>query len=422
MFLRSALLFAAFAICLTASLLGEEAAALRLFPSPASQDSKTENLWKTEELFTAPRTYEIEPGGFLARDGITPLLYEGAPFKGKPTRVFAWVGIPPGDGKVPGVVLVHGGGGTAYRDWVKIWMDRGYAAIAMDTNGAIPLTEDGMRVKSKPHEFAGPSPKGNGFETSDDPVSDQWMYHAVAAVIRAHSLLRSFPRVDPERTGITGISWGGVMTEIAASVDFRFKCAAPVYGCGFLGEDSFWLEKHFQDIAPAEVERWLRLWDPSQYVARIHMPVLFCNGTNDKFFRLDSWQKTYRLVPGPVTLSLRVRMTHGNPPHGDPPEITVFADSILKGGKPLPVMRDQGKEGNLAWTRYSSAEPIQSAQVIYTIDSGPWLTRNWQQAPARIEAGRVSAPLPHGVTAYYFTLKDGRGAMTSSAHIVLQPN
>ena len=32
-------------------------------------------------------------------------------------------------------VLVHGGGGTAFDAWVRLWNDRGYAAIAMDLAG-----------------------------------------------------------------------------------------------------------------------------------------------------------------------------------------------------------------------------------------------------------------------------------------------
>ena len=36
------------------------------------------------------------------------------------------------------MVLVHGGGGTAFAEWVKAWTSRGYAAIAMDTCGQIP--------------------------------------------------------------------------------------------------------------------------------------------------------------------------------------------------------------------------------------------------------------------------------------------
>ena len=32
----------------------------------------------------------------------------------------------------PAVICVHGGGGTAFPAWVQAWVDRGYAAIALD--------------------------------------------------------------------------------------------------------------------------------------------------------------------------------------------------------------------------------------------------------------------------------------------------
>ena len=75
----------------------------------------------------------------------------------------------------------------------------------------------------------------------DRDPKDQWTYHAVAAVIRGHSLLRSFPEVDAEQIGVTGVSWGGYLTCIVDGVDSRFKFAVPVYGCGYLYENSRWL-------------------------------------------------------------------------------------------------------------------------------------------------------------------------------------
>ena len=190
-------------------------------------------MWNLEKLSQAPRTYAA-PG--FKEAGVEALFYDTLSWKGQPTRAFAWLGMPehkPGE-KVPAMVLVHGGGGTAFTDWVRLWNKRGYAAIAMDNCGSVPGGDHGKRPRG---EFGGP-PGWGGFEQIDLPIADQWTYHAVADVILAHSLLRSQPDVDTARIGITGISWGGYLTCIVAGVDKRFAFAAPVYGCGFLGDDS----------------------------------------------------------------------------------------------------------------------------------------------------------------------------------------
>ena len=68
-------------------------------------------------------------------------------------------------------------------------------------------------------------------------------------VIRAHSLVQSFAEVDAGLTGLTGISWGGYLTCMTVGVDHRFKVAVPVYGCGFLHENSAWLN-NFKKLGP----------------------------------------------------------------------------------------------------------------------------------------------------------------------------
>ncbi|MCX5759274.1 MAG: acetylxylan esterase [Candidatus Hydrogenedentes bacterium] len=378
-----------------------------------------EKPWNLDALSKAPQAYPAE--GFSA-EGMKALFYEGPPYKGKPTRVFAWYGAPEAKGgeKLPAMVLIHGGGGTAFHDWVRLWNKRGYAAIAMDTCGCVPKGEYGHWER---HESGGP-PGWGGFDQGDDPVQDRWTYHAVADAVLAHSLVRSFPGVDPERTGVTGISWGGYLTCIVAGVDNRFKCAVPVYGCGFLDDDSAWLDT-FKGLGEEKTRQWIALWDPSVYLTDARMPMLWVTGTNDFAYPMDSLRKSYRLPRGPRQLCLRMRMPHGHGGAGEnPEEIHIFADSFFKGGVPLPKIADQGRDGNNVWATYKSEAPIVKAELTYTKAAGVWKERPWESIPATVDAGahKVAATLPEGTTVYYLNLFDNRDAVVSSEHEVLTEN
>lgn len=99
----------------------------------------------------------------------------------------------------------------------------------------------------------------------NDPVADQWMYHAVANAILAHSFLLSLPGVDASRTGITGISWGGVLCDIVPSIDRRFRFAVSVYGTGNISNDHQDGTCFVRPAGPlAERELWRKLWDRSK--------------------------------------------------------------------------------------------------------------------------------------------------------------
>src|SRR5208283_2173473 len=72
--------------------------------------------WDMGALAKAPRAY---PADAPSAKDVTSVFYEGLPWRKKPTRVFAYYGLPkvaPGT-KVPGMVLVHGGGGSAFDAW-----------------------------------------------------------------------------------------------------------------------------------------------------------------------------------------------------------------------------------------------------------------------------------------------------------------
>jgi len=104
--------------------------------SPRLPDSMP---WNLDELSKPPEyTWEDSKGS------VRSLFYAGESYQEKPTRVFAYYATPgtlQGDTKLdkdlPAVVLIHGGGGTAFREWAELWAQRGYAAIAMDLAGHV---------------------------------------------------------------------------------------------------------------------------------------------------------------------------------------------------------------------------------------------------------------------------------------------
>ena len=362
-----------------------------------------------------PATFPAEK---ITAEGVKSFFFEGAPYQGKPTWVFAYYGVPevkPGE-KVPAMVLIHGGGGTAFDRWVKVWTARGYAAIAMDTCGCVPVGTYGNWQR---HEHGGPPGWDASFGQLDAPTQDQWTWHAVTAVVRAHSLIRSFPEVDADRIGVTGISWGGYLTSVVSGVDSRFQLAVPVYGCGFLGENSAWLGS-FEKLGPDKAKMWLRQWDPSGYLPQAKMPILWVNGTNDFAYPMDSWQKSYRLPKSDRTLCLRIRMPHGHGPAGEnPEEIHIFANQHLRGGQPLPRITGQGQSATEAWATFQSQVPVTKAELSFTRDTGRWQDRKWDQIPAEIDSakGRVSAAIPDDAKVFYLNLFDDRSCAVSTEHV-----
>ncbi len=373
--------------------------------------------WNIDELSKTPDLY---PAPGFEEPGVKAFFYDGLPWKGNPTRAFAWYGVPehkPGE-KLPAMILVHGGGGTAFVDWVRLWTSRGYAAIAMDNCGSLPGGEHANRPR---HSLGGP-PGWGGFDQIDQPITDQWPYHAVADVILANSLLRSFPEIDPDRIGITGISWGGYLTCIVAGIDHRLRFAVPVYGCGYLGEDSMWLST-FQEMGPVKSQKWLTQWDPSVYLENAKMPLLWVTGTNDGAYFMNSLQKTYRLPKGKVSLCIRIRMPHGHGGPGEnPEEIHAFANSFVKGGSPLTTVSKISLQNAQAQTTFTAQTPIAQAELVFTKDKGPWLDRVWQSLPAALDpaAKTVTTTLLEGTTVFYFNLTDTRNLVVSTEHVELK--
>jgi dienelactone hydrolase len=365
-------------------------------------------------LTSAPRVHPAE--GLVAESGLRPLFFEGRPYRGNPTRVFAWYGASGGpegnDRKRPAMVLVHGGGGTAFKDWVKRWNEHGFAAISIAVEGQTDDRQADARTWKR-HAWAGPA-RGGIYGDSASTLADQWMYHAVADVVLAHSLLRSFPEVDERQVGLMGISWGGVVASTVAGIDTRFAFVIPTYGCGSL------------DAADNQYGRALKdnlvyreVWEPALRLSRATMPILWLTWLRDAHFPLDAQQTTYRAAAGPRMVAVLPGMGHSHQAGWKPPESYAFATSIVATGKPWAHQTMQDRDDGKIRVEFACTRPVKGAVLVHTTDLGFTGQRRWQTSPAEWETHgthvRVSAPLPPDTRAYFVNL-DADGLTVSSEY------
>lgn len=379
---------------------------------PMSSNAVKTEIWDKEQLYKIPKSY---PAKEFQMPGVKSLYYEGLKYKDKQTKIYAYYGVPEGKapaGGWPAIVLVHGGGGTAYPEYVKWWNQHGYAAISMDLEGHLPVQAN-INGERPAFDEGGPC-RNNMFGDIDKPLSEQWFYHCIPQVVLAHSLICSFPEVNPQKTGLIGVSWGGVITCLVVGIDDRFKFAIPVYGCAALvGSDgTFGME----GLNREQLKRFMELWEGSSYLVHSTVPMLWINGTNDINFPLDSWQKSINIVKGQSKQRAGIRMPHGHIGF-ESDEAVAFADRIINGTASLPEIGKVERTGNQVSAKVIGNKEIIKAELCYTLDGGKRSNRLWESIPATISGETVTAALPENTTAFYFNITNERRLMLSSEYI-----
>ncbi len=378
--------------------------------------------------------------------GIQAITYDGLETGAGKTTTFAYLGIPESDTPVPAIVLVHGGGGQAFLPWVKLWMDRGYAAIAMTTRGCFPAgVNGGSNLADDPGYRHGmydcfvkegyvDSPNEDSMSNPDLPIEERWITHALVKVIRAHNLLRSLPQVDSTRIGVTGISWGGIITSLTITHDPRFAFAIPIYGSGYLSQALTYMGPKFSEPGNAAYRAEDRF-------DRVKMPVLWLAWNDDNNFSANSNSLSY-LATAPnnpkTCLSLLHDMGHSHPAGWEPAVSYAFADWIVKGGRPLVQFVAQPEGRNATATLAIPQGATNLRATLYYLD-GPmtysvhdkygngvlnlsYLDPVWQRIPATVSGNTVQAELPAEATGYYLELcytADGEEIVVTSAFIIL---
>ncbi len=369
------------------------------------------------ELTQAPAMEQAE--GFDSTKNLKAIYFEGLDYQGKPTKVFAWLGMPEDKAanesdkvpaKVPAMVLVHGGGGTAFKEWVERWNARGYAAISIAVEGQTDKrSEDGESWEK--HEWAGPSRVGI-YGDAKEEFKDQWMYHAVADTVLANSLLRSLPGVDADKVGIMGISWGGVITSTVIGIDDRFAFAIPTYGCGDLSEVPNQYGKSLGNNAA-----YKEVYDPMLRFDKVKMPTLWFSWPQEKHFPMDKFANSYQAVSGLYTVSLIPKLGHGHGPPWSKPDSYAFADSIVNDDKPWCRQKRLIKfDKTKVMVIFESSEALSDPVLVYSMDKGVSGERKWLELAAKgnqAEHYEVEVALPKAVTGWFVNVRSGELTVSS---------
>ncbi len=130
--------------------------------------------------------------------------------------------VPQGQGKRPGVVVLHILGGDFE---LSRMMCR---TLALSGTGALFV--------KMPYYGPRRNPESKRRMVSPNPeLFVSGMTQAVLDIRRAATWLESQEEIDPNRLGITGISLGGIVAALAASVDLRFERTCLMLSGGDLG-------------------------------------------------------------------------------------------------------------------------------------------------------------------------------------------
>ena len=354
---------------------------------------------------------------FAADNRIQAIRFDGEKCDGKETEVFAYIGFPESasaDNPVPAMVLVHGGGVHAQADWVQYWVDRGYAAISFDGFGQQPKVGEysaagGNNPDWTVHEKAH-YPFSN-FDDVDKTYTEQWFYHYLADIVLSNNILRADSRVIRTQIGVSGISWGGLVTTVAACYDNRFQFAIPIYGCGC------WelMGGFFTN------EKILEKWDPTPLLSQVEMPMLFVSGDEDPFFPATALSSSAALAGNGRALLISGLQ------HGDfrMEETVRFANEFTGSGDGnINILGVDNENGELT-VKFILPDGVKRPKVTLYYRSTPLeydglqLKQSWSTDSAKVYGDKAVVTVPEGATMYYIAVsgKTDGGSITASTGI-----
>lgn len=344
--------------------------------------------WDIPDLLQKIPTFRKAPFKNCKVDGLDAILIKGYQKHPEDTNIdspspdplskkgegefFAYMGRPAGPvppGGWPGIVMIHGGGGTALPEYTTRWIRKGYAVIALDWYNQHPVLK-----KNTKYKVADRVPLKNGM--IQDHICN------VANIALAHSLLRAQKYVNPEKTAFVGLSWGSWYGAMTAAVDDRYNGGVEIY-CGDVKLDSDKLIN-----------------------GRFHhagkIPLYWIVSTNDQNMTLATLNNAMKEYPELENKTIVNDLPHSH--IGFAFEACARMAAFFTQNKPgLPKLDNLKLTGNKVCTKIlEQGKGIRYALLCYTDSTEEvYHLRQWKSIPAEINGDTITAELPEGAHQFY---------------------
>jgi dipeptidyl aminopeptidase/acylaminoacyl peptidase len=242
-----------------------------------SDPARATEIYKLEDR-TPVRLTSVNAG--VIETPVRPEVVRYRSFDGVPVE--GWIYLPPGDGRVPLILSIHGGphgmSGYGFNARAQAHAERGYATLLLNPRGS----------------------SGYGQKFADGCLNDWGGGDYRDLMSGVDVAVGRYPRIDSNRLVVTGSSYGGYMTNWIVTQTGRFRAA--VAGASLSNLISFYATSLYQDLVhvefggyPWDPGMFERLWErsPLKHVRNVRTPVLFLHGERDNDVHITQAEEMY---------------------------------------------------------------------------------------------------------------------------------
>ncbi len=203
--------------------------------------------------------------------------------------------------KYPTLLRIHGGpngqDGHSFSYERQIFAANGYVVVAVN--------------------YRGSSGRGEKYQAA---IAADWGNKEVLDLQAAMDHVVSIGLADPERLGVGGWSYGGILTDALIAKDHRFKAATSGAGTAFpialYGVDQYIMQYNEEIGAPWKVglDPWMKLSYAFLHADQITTPTLFLGGEKDYNVPLAGGEQMYQALASlgvPTQLVVYPNSNHG---------------------------------------------------------------------------------------------------------------